>query len=66
MTPQEPNLQQPGIMSFKVAAYDKTVNKMAFFDPWRREDFDFISSARMRALARSGEDPPIGFMGKKA
>lgn len=38
---------------------------MAFFDPKRREDFDFISGTRMRALARSGENPPDGFMAPK-
>lgn len=40
--------------------------EMAFFDPKRREDFDFISGTRMRALARSGELPPDGFMSAKA
>ena len=35
---------------------------MSFFDPRRKEDFDFISGTRMRALARSGELPPDGFM----
>ena len=38
---------------------------MAFFDPKRKEDFDFISGTRMRALARSGENPPPGFMAPK-
>ena len=35
---------------------------MSFFDPRRKEDFDFISGTRMRTLARSGELPPDGFM----
>ena len=39
--------------------------KMAFFDPSRKGDFDFISGTRMRALARSGETPPSGFMAPK-
>ncbi|KAL5291120.1 PAPSS2 family protein [Megaselia abdita] len=50
------------ILPFRVAAYDKTVSKMAFFDPKRKDDFDFISGTRMRTLARSGELPPDGFM----
>ena len=59
-------LRQLEIIPFKVAAYDKIARQMAFFDPRRREDFDFISGTRMRALARSGEDPPTGFMAPKA
>lgn len=39
---------------------------MAFFDPSRKNDFDFISGTRMRGLARSGQDPPNGFMEPKA
>ena len=35
---------------------------MAFFDPQRKEDFDFISGTRMRTLARNGDVPPDGFM----
>lgn len=35
---------------------------MDFFDPKRKNDFDFISGTRMRTLARSGESPPNGFM----
>ena len=35
---------------------------MAFFDPERKEDFDFISGTRMRDLAKKGEQPPEGFM----
>ena len=38
---------------------------MAFFDPKRKDDFDFISGTRMRSLARSGETPPSGFMAPK-
>jgi len=50
---------------FRVAAYDLKAKKMSFFDPKRREDFDFISGTRMRGLARSGENPPDGFMAPK-
>ena len=45
-------LKQLEIIPFRVAAYDKKAGQMAFFDPKRRDDFDFISGTRMRALAR--------------
>jgi 3'-phosphoadenosine 5'-phosphosulfate synthase len=61
-----PGLSHLEIMPFKVAAYDTKAKAMAFFDPHRKEDFDFISGTRMRGLARSGELPPPGFMGTKA
>lgn len=54
------------IIPFRVAAYDTKAEEMAFFDPSRRADFDFISGTRMRSLARSGELPPKGFMSPKA
>ena len=38
---------------------------MAFFDPSKAADFDFISGSRMRKLARDGEEPPEGFMNPK-
>ena len=60
-----PGLRTLEIIPFRVAAYDKSVSQMAFFDPKRREDFDFISGTRMRALPRSGENPPSGFMAQK-
>ena len=50
------------VLPFKVAAYDTKAKAMAFYDPHRKEDFDFISGTRMRSLARSGETPPAGFM----
>ena len=58
-------LQHLEIIKFRVAAYDMKERKMEFFDPKRKEDFDFISGTRMRALARSGETPPSGFMAPK-
>ena len=61
-----PGLKQLEIIPFRVAAYDTKAKQMAFFDPKRREDFDFISGTRMRGLARSGENPPDGFMAPKA
>ena len=57
-----PGMAQLEILHFKVAAYDKKAQTMAFFDPQRKEDFDFISGTRMRTLARTGELPPDGFM----
>lgn len=43
-----PGLASLEIIPFKVAAYDKANRKMDFFDPSRKEDFDFISGTRMR------------------
>ncbi|XP_051127749.1 ATP sulfurylase 1, chloroplastic-like [Andrographis paniculata] len=57
-----PGLERLNILPFKVAAYDKTQGKMAFFDPSRPQDFVFISGTKMRTLAKNGENPPDGFM----
>lgn len=57
-----PGLTQLEIIPFKVAAYDTKAGRMAFFDPARKTDFEFISGTKMRALARRGENPPNGFM----
>lgn len=43
-----PGLDQLEIIPFRVAAYDKTISKMAFFDPTRKADFEFISGTKMR------------------
>ena len=61
-----PGLTQLEIVPFRVAAYNTKDRKMEFFDPAKKEEFDFISGTRMRALARSGEVPPDGFMAPKA
>jgi len=61
-----PGMPQLEIIPFRVAAYDKKTRQMAFFDPERREDFDFISGTRMRGLARAGDQPPDGFMAPRA
>uniref|UniRef100_A0A915PVK4 Uncharacterized protein n=1 Tax=Setaria digitata TaxID=48799 RepID=A0A915PVK4_9BILA len=63
MAPGLPNLD---IVLFRVAAYDKTKSKMAFFDSSRSEDFSFISGTKMRSYARDGIEPPEGFMAPKA
>ncbi|CAL9048041.1 unnamed protein product [Musa banksii] len=57
-----PGLERLNILPFKVAAYDKKQQKMAFFDPSRPQDFLFISGTKMRTLAKNREDPPDGFM----
>ena len=41
-----PGLKQVEIIPFRVAAYDTKVGKMAFFDPKRRDDFEFISGKK--------------------
>ena len=61
-----PGMPQLEILHFKVAAYDTKAKAMAFFDPGRKEDFDFISGTRMRTLAKNGELPPDGFMAPEA
>lgn len=61
-----PGLSQLEIIPFRVAAYDQTAGKMDFFDPERKHDFRFISGTKMRGLARSGEQPPDGFMAPSA
>jgi 3'-phosphoadenosine 5'-phosphosulfate synthase len=61
-----PGLEKLEILPFKVAAYDKTIGKMAFFEPSRVDDFLFISGTKMRKFASTGETPPDGFMAPKA
>jgi 3'-phosphoadenosine 5'-phosphosulfate synthase len=61
-----PGLKQLEIMPFRVAAYDKNAKSMSFFDPNRKEDFDFISGTRMRNYAKTGQLPPDGFMSPEA
>lgn len=61
-----PALGQLEIVPFKVAAYNKRISRMDFYDPEHHDDFDFISGTKMRRLARNGEVPPDGFMAPKA
>lgn len=61
-----PGLNDLEIIPFRVAAYDTVNRKMAFFDPTRKEEFDFISGTKMRTLAKQGAQPPDGFMAPKA
>lgn len=57
-----PGLNQLQILPFKVAAYHRGLKTMAFYDPSKHDEFDFISGTRMRKIARNGEQPPDGFM----
>ncbi|KAI0560194.1 Sulfate adenylyltransferase SAT [Gracilaria domingensis] len=61
-----PGLEKLEILPFRVAAYDKTIGRMSFFDPSRADDFVFISGTKMRKFASSGETPPDGFMAPTA
>lgn len=61
-----PGLEKLEILPFRVAAYDKTIGSMAFFEPSRVDDFVFISGTKMRKFASSGETPPDGFMAPSA
>ncbi|XP_064175905.1 bifunctional 3'-phosphoadenosine 5'-phosphosulfate synthase 2b [Anguilla rostrata] len=61
-----PGLTSVEIIPFRVAAYNKVKKGMDFYDKERHSEFEFISGTRMRKLARSGENPPDGFMAPKA
>lgn len=63
MAPGLPNLE---VIPFRVAAYDKTTEKMAFYVESRKDDFIFISGTKMRGYARNAEQPPNGFMSQRA
>ncbi|KAK4879130.1 hypothetical protein RN001_007276 [Aquatica leii] len=61
-----PGLNSLEIIPFRVAAYDNKNKKMNIYDPARNADFDFISGTKMRNYAKSGIDPPDGFMSPRA
>ncbi|XP_043109392.1 bifunctional 3'-phosphoadenosine 5'-phosphosulfate synthase 2b [Puntigrus tetrazona] len=61
-----PGLTSLEIIPFRVAAYNKVQKAMDFYDKERHAEFEFISGTKMRSLARSGENPPDGFMAPKA
>ena len=61
-----PGLGELEIVPFKVAAYNTELGAMDFYDPDRHDDYQFISGTKMRRLARSGEQPPDGFMAPAA
>uniref|UniRef100_A0A8C5AM64 3'-phosphoadenosine 5'-phosphosulfate synthase 2a n=1 Tax=Gadus morhua TaxID=8049 RepID=A0A8C5AM64_GADMO len=60
-----PGLTSVEIIPFRVAAYNLTKRAMDFYDKDHAE-FEFISGTKMRKMARSGENPPDGFMSPKA
>jgi 3'-phosphoadenosine 5'-phosphosulfate synthase len=57
-----PGLETLKIVPFRVAAYNKSELKMDYFNPAKKDDFEFISGTKMRKLAREGGTPPHGFM----
>ncbi|KAK1793641.1 hypothetical protein P4O66_011434, partial [Electrophorus voltai] len=61
-----PGLNSVEIIPFRVAAYNKSNGTMDFYDQDRHADFEFISGTKMRMIACSGENPPVGFMPPKA
>ncbi|XP_012935101.1 bifunctional 3'-phosphoadenosine 5'-phosphosulfate synthase [Aplysia californica] len=61
-----PGLTQLEIVPFRVAAYNTRKRAMDFFDPEKKQDFEFISGTKMRKMAREGINPPDGFMAPKA
>uniref|UniRef100_A0A8C1SG69 3'-phosphoadenosine 5'-phosphosulfate synthase 2b n=1 Tax=Cyprinus carpio TaxID=7962 RepID=A0A8C1SG69_CYPCA len=61
-----PGLTSLEIIPFRVAAYNKVKKAMDFYNTERHGEFEFISGTKMRSLARSGENPPDGFMAPKA
>lgn len=46
--------------------FDFGWNHFFVFQQFRHAEFEFISGTKMRKLARSGENPPDGFMAPKA
>ena len=55
------------VLPFKVAAYNKPNQRMEFFGGpgCNKDDFEFISGSRMRAMAKNNESLPPGFMSEK-
>jgi 3'-phosphoadenosine 5'-phosphosulfate synthase len=61
-----PGLEALQIVPFRVAAYNKSLKKMDYFDAKQKDNFEFISGTKMRRLAREGGLPPEGFMVQEA
>ena len=61
-----PGMTELEIIPFRVAAYNKLKKKMHFYEPEKKENYEFISGTKMRTLARKGETPPDGFMAPTA
>ena len=49
-----PGLSQVEIVPFKLAAYNKCLGRMDFFDPQRKDDFEFISGKHYTCPLRHG------------
>ncbi|OAF68406.1 hypothetical protein A3Q56_03881 [Intoshia linei] len=61
-----PGLHDLKIIPFRVAAYNKVLERMDFFDTEKKDNYEFISGSKMRAIARAGNEPPSGFMDPEA
>ncbi|KAK7603187.1 hypothetical protein V9T40_003186 [Parthenolecanium corni] len=61
-----PGLKDLEIIPFRVAAYNKVLKKMDYFDAAKKDEFLFISGTKMREFARTGTQPPEGFMAPSA
>lgn len=62
-----PGLAKFEILPFRVASYNKKHQTMMFETEYTNpNDFERISGTKMRALARSGQSPPKGFMAETA
>ena len=44
-----PGLKDLEIIPFRVAAYNKKLCRMDYFDPAKKEEFEFISGTKMRS-----------------
>ncbi|CAG2180568.1 unnamed protein product, partial [Oppiella nova] len=53
-----PGLNDIEIIPFRVAAYNKQLKRMTFYDPNNHSDFEFISGTKMRNFAKQGQTPP--------
>uniref|UniRef100_A0AC35U364 APS kinase n=1 Tax=Rhabditophanes sp. KR3021 TaxID=114890 RepID=A0AC35U364_9BILA len=61
-----PGLSNLNVIPFKIAAYDTKAKAMSYFDSQRKDDFIFISGTKMRNYAKTGVEPPSGFMAPSA
>ncbi|KAL9857056.1 ATP sulfurylase 2 [Arabidopsis thaliana] len=55
-----PGLEKLNILPFRLTIQSR--RRWRFFDPSRAKEFLFISGTKMRTYARTGENPPDGFM----
>lgn len=47
-----PGLKDLRIIDFKMAAYNKVLKKMDYFEPARMDEFEFITGTKMRSKIR--------------